>query len=167
MEVDPWRSTEDVRTQVERLDERCLVLATLHAKPVGTGFISSLDGVAEITRVATLTEARRQGVACVPFGWHQSRAGRQQRSCTDSGWRAHLATGSVWHSGQSPLRFRNFISISSGDVIAHRDAIYGFPATSPCRPVSLSATYIFPWLSAASCCTCWKLPGPYLCWFHV
>jgi GNAT superfamily N-acetyltransferase len=63
MEVDLWRSTEDVRAEVERLEARCLALATLHGRPVGTGFISSSDGVAEITRMATLPEARRRGVA--------------------------------------------------------------------------------------------------------
>lgn len=63
MEVDLWRSTGDVRVEVERLEGRCHALAVLDGTPVGTGFISSSDGVAEITRVATLPKARRRGVA--------------------------------------------------------------------------------------------------------
>lgn len=38
-------------------------LASLDGSPAGTGFISTLDGVAEINRVATLPAARRRGVA--------------------------------------------------------------------------------------------------------
>lgn len=63
MELDLWRSTEDVRVEVERLGGRCHALAALEGTPAGTGFISSSHAVAEITRVATLPEARRRGVA--------------------------------------------------------------------------------------------------------
>jgi len=63
MAVDLWRSTEDVRAEAERLGGRCHALAALDGGPAGTGFISSADGIAEITRVATLPEALRRGVA--------------------------------------------------------------------------------------------------------
>jgi ribosomal protein S18 acetylase RimI-like enzyme len=63
MQVDLWRSTEDVRLEVGRERGRSHALALLDGTPAGTGFISSSVGVAEITRVATLPEARRRGVA--------------------------------------------------------------------------------------------------------
>ncbi|HZU12976.1 MAG TPA: GNAT family N-acetyltransferase [Chloroflexota bacterium] len=63
MEVDLWQSTEDVRREVTRLEGRTHALATLDGIPAGTGFISSSDRVAEITRVATLPAMRRRGVA--------------------------------------------------------------------------------------------------------
>jgi ribosomal protein S18 acetylase RimI-like enzyme len=52
-----------LRTEIERSGGNSHALAWLAGAPVGTGFISVLDDVAEITRVATVPSARRRGVA--------------------------------------------------------------------------------------------------------
>lgn len=52
-----------LRSETQQSGGRSHALATLAGKPAGTGFISVLDGVAEITRVATTPSARRRGVA--------------------------------------------------------------------------------------------------------
>jgi ribosomal protein S18 acetylase RimI-like enzyme len=63
----PWEATPEAirefRSQLDRAGGRRHALATLAGTPVGTGFISSLDGVCELTRIATVPEARRRGVA--------------------------------------------------------------------------------------------------------
>ena len=63
MGMDLWTSSDDVRSEVARGMDRTHALATVDGEPAGTGYISSFDGVAEITRVSTLPEARRRGVA--------------------------------------------------------------------------------------------------------
>lgn len=52
-----------LRAEAKRLGGRAHALAVLDGSPAGTGFISVLDGVVEVNRVATLPEARRRGVA--------------------------------------------------------------------------------------------------------
>jgi ribosomal protein S18 acetylase RimI-like enzyme len=63
----PYRETPEgisrLRAEVDRTGGRSHALALLNGVPTGTGFITTTDGVAEITRVATLPEARRRGVA--------------------------------------------------------------------------------------------------------
>jgi ribosomal protein S18 acetylase RimI-like enzyme len=63
----PWQpspeAVADFRKQVEGAKQGGHALAHLDGRPVGTGFISWLDGVSEITRVATIPAARRRGVA--------------------------------------------------------------------------------------------------------
>jgi ribosomal protein S18 acetylase RimI-like enzyme len=64
---EPYRPTLETirgtREEIERGHGSTHALATLEGKPVGTGFIVSTEGVAEITRVATIPPARRQGIA--------------------------------------------------------------------------------------------------------
>jgi ribosomal protein S18 acetylase RimI-like enzyme len=57
------RALAMLRQEIDELHGRSHVLAELDGCSVGTGFISSARGVAEITRVATLPAARRRGVA--------------------------------------------------------------------------------------------------------
>lgn len=52
-----------LRAEAERSGGAGHALAMLAGSPAGTGFVSTLDGVAEINRVATLPDARRRGVA--------------------------------------------------------------------------------------------------------
>jgi ribosomal protein S18 acetylase RimI-like enzyme len=52
-----------LRQEVEKTDGRSHALARFEGRPVGTGFISDADGVSEITRVATIPDVRRRGVA--------------------------------------------------------------------------------------------------------
>lgn len=59
----PPEAIASLRSEIARCGDRCHALARVRGEPVGTGFISSLDGVCEITRVATLPPARRRGVA--------------------------------------------------------------------------------------------------------
>ena len=59
----PDRALDLLRREIEELKERSHAVAVLESSVVGTGFISSSDGVAEITRVATIPAARRRGVA--------------------------------------------------------------------------------------------------------
>lgn len=62
-----WEPTAErvarFRAEVDRVKGRSHALASLEGEPAGTGFISSNDGVGEIARVATMSAARRQGVA--------------------------------------------------------------------------------------------------------
>lgn len=63
----PFRESHEglgrLRAEAERAGGLSQALATLDGTPVGTGFVAVTDGVAEITRVATVPEARRRGVA--------------------------------------------------------------------------------------------------------
>lgn len=63
----PYVETDEgvarLSAEADQSGGRAHALATLAGTPAGTGFISILDGVAEIARVATLPDARRRGVA--------------------------------------------------------------------------------------------------------
>lgn len=52
-----------LRREIAQLGGRSHALARLEGRPVGTGFISSADGVCELARVGTTPDARRKGVA--------------------------------------------------------------------------------------------------------
>lgn len=56
-------SIAQLRREIEQQAGRSHALATIEGRPVGTGFISSVDGVCEVTRVGTMPAARRKGVA--------------------------------------------------------------------------------------------------------
>jgi ribosomal protein S18 acetylase RimI-like enzyme len=58
-----------LRQEIEQGQGRCHAQATLDGRPVGIGFVSAADGVAELTRVGTVPEARRQGVAATLTGF--------------------------------------------------------------------------------------------------
>jgi GNAT superfamily N-acetyltransferase len=52
-----------LRHEVEKNAGRTHALAFIGEQPAGTGFITTMEGVSEITRVATLPALRRRGVA--------------------------------------------------------------------------------------------------------
>lgn len=52
-----------LRHEVEKSGGRSHAVALIGDQPAGTGFITTMDGVSEITRVATLPALRRRGVA--------------------------------------------------------------------------------------------------------
>jgi ribosomal protein S18 acetylase RimI-like enzyme len=59
----PPRAIESLRREIAEQQERSHALALLDGQAAATGFISSSEGVAEITRVGTLPAMRRRGVA--------------------------------------------------------------------------------------------------------
>lgn len=52
-----------LHSEVENADGKSHALALIEGRPVGTGFISTVEGVSEIARVATIPAARHRGVA--------------------------------------------------------------------------------------------------------